>query len=86
MTTTESGRELDATDGSGIAGDGVPEFGKAGSGAVVGVALMEGIGSGVDDVFGSVEIGLTDLHVNDMLPLGFKGAGLGEHFKGSFSP
>ena len=76
------GGEFDAADGAGVAGDGIAEFGQAGSGAIVGVALMEGFGPGVDDILRGIEVGFADLHVYDVLALGFQGTGLGEHFKG----
>ena len=53
-------------------------------GAVVGIALFQGFGTGAHHVFGGVEIGFADFHVDDVLALGFEGAGFGEHLKGGF--
>jgi hypothetical protein len=50
----------------------------------MGPAVAEGIGAGVDDVLGGVEIGLANFEVNHVPALGFEGAGANEDFEGGF--
>jgi hypothetical protein len=47
-------------------------------------ALVEGIDAGVDHVARRIEVGLTDLKVDDVVALGFEGAGTHQDFESGF--
>ena len=46
--------------------DGFPEFGRAGVGGVVRLARAGGLGGGLDDVFGRVEVRFPDLEADEV--------------------
>ena len=78
------GRDLDAARLGDVIGNGLPQLGQSRRGAVVGVALLQRFDAGSYDVGGSIEVGLADFEVDDVLALRFEGAGANQNFKGSF--
>ena len=68
----------------GVSGDGLPDLGIAGGGAVAGEAVVHGFIRGLDDVPGRFEVRLADLAVDDAAALGLQGVGLGEDLKRGF--
>jgi len=55
-----------------VPGDGLTELRIACAGPVVGIALVHGFASGIDDVLRCVEVGLADLEVDDIPALAFQ--------------
>ena len=58
--------------------DGLADLGDAGRWRVVGVAVLEGLLGGADDVPGCVEVGLADAEEDDAAALRLQGFGAGE--------
>ena len=78
------GRDRDAARAAYVIGNGLAQSGQAGGGTVMGPALVQRIHGRFHHVGWRVEIGLSDLQVNDALALGFERLGLVQNFKGSF--
>ena len=58
-----------------VVGNGLAQVGQAGGGTVMGPSLVERVDSGLDDIGGRVEVGLSNFQVNDLFALLFEGAG-----------
>ena len=78
------GGDGDVPGGGDVLGDGLAQLRQPGRGPVVGPALVQGLGGGLDHVGGGVEVGLADLQVDDVFALGFQGPRLDQHFEGGF--
>ena len=62
----------------------LPQFRQARRGAVVGVPVPQRLHPGLHDVLRRFKVRLSDLQVDNLPSLGFKGARFGQHLKGGF--
>src|ERR1700687_3990337 len=77
-------RHRDLAGAADIIGNGLAQVGQTGGGAVVGPSLVERVDTGLDDIGGSVEVGLANFEVNDFFALFFEHAGAVQDFKSGF--
>ena len=72
---------VDAAHLPAVAGHGLAQFGQAGRGPVVGIALLQSANAGVNDMLWSIEVGFANLQVDDFPALGLERPRLGQYLE-----
>ena len=75
---------IDAAHLPAVAGHGLAEFRQPRRGAIVGVAVLQRLDAGLDDVLRRLKVGFADFQVDNLAPLRLQRPRPGQHLKGGF--